>query len=127
MTKLGKKAPASKFEKHHDEHLNGAWPKEQTNHGVPYKIIWDCESGCSGMKMKNKVKSIVDTLYDGNPANFKGRIIIFGCLNDMMVLAKTRKERLKPAYQRDADEIRDYLKLFEVGRVIWLGPGSERI
>ena len=127
VTKLGKKAPASKFEKHHDENLSGSGTREQTNHGVPYKIIWNCESNCTGMQMKNKVKSIIDTLYDGNPTNFKGRIVIFGCLNDLRVPAKTRDEPLKQSYRRAAEEIRNYLQLFEVGRVIWLGPGSEKI
>ena len=30
-------------------------------------------------------------------------------------------------YVRKAEEIRDYVKLFEFGRIIWLGPGSEKI
>ena len=127
VTKLGKKAPASRFEKYHNENLSYAGIREETIHGAPFKINWNCESGCTGAKMVNKVRSIIDTFYDSQPKNFKGRIVIFGCLNDLQKYPKSRDEPLPRTYEHEAEKIRDYLSQFEIGRVIWLGPGTEKI
>ena len=65
--------------------------------------------------------------YGGDPKKLKSRIVIFGCLNDLDTWATSREEPLPDKFAKHAMEIRDYLSLFERGRVIWLGPGSERI
>ena len=70
---------------------------------------------------------MIDTLYDGNPYNFNGRIVIFGCLNDLETWPTTEDEPLPAQYVEAAEESRDYLSKFRQGRVIWLGPGSENI
>ena len=126
-TKLGAKNPALRFPEIYDRCLKVSGVKITTNHGLPYGWIWDCESGATGLKMKNKIKSTIDVFYGGDPKKFKRRIVIFGCLDDLDTWATSREEPLPEKFAKSAKEIRDYLRLFERGRVIWLGPGSERI
>ena len=49
----------------------------QTVHGSKFQWTWNLESGPTTLKMVRRIKDMIDTLYDGNPYNFKGRIIIF--------------------------------------------------
>ena len=99
----------------------------RTIHVAEYNFIWDLESGTHGLTMKRKLKKIIDDKYDGDPEKFRGRAVFLCCLNDLDSWAKTREEPMPAKYIKNAQEIRDYLKLFEVGRIIWLGPGSEKI
>ena len=126
-TKLGARSSAKKFPEIHDRCLEDSGVPITTNHGLPHRWIWDCESGTSALKMKNKIKSIIDVFFGGDPRRFKSRIVIFACLNDLDTWATSRDEPLPEKFAKRAMEIRDYLSLFERGRVIWLGPGSERI
>ena len=71
--------------------------------------------------------NLIDARYDGEPQKFKDRILIFGCLNDIDIWPQSRDEPRIEKFVRAAEEIRDYLRRFEFGRVIWIGPGSEKI
>ena len=70
---------------------------------------------------------MIETEYDGEPMNFKGRIVIFGCLTDLNKWPKSREEVFPWKYQQAAENARDYLERFDVGRVTWIGPGIEAI
>ena len=125
-TKTGKLS-APKFQDTHDTLLCDSTQPKTTVHGFEYNIIWDLVSGTHGLTMMHKLKKIIDEKYDGDPQKFKGRAVFFCSLNDLDIWAKSRDEPMPTLFIHKAKEIRDYLKLFEVGRVIWLGPGSEKI
>ena len=92
--------------------------KTKTTHGIPHKWIWNVESGTTAVKKVRNIRSMIDTFYDGNPANFNSRIVIFGCLNDLNSWAKSRDEPMPGKYILGAAEARNYLGQFRKGRVI---------
>ena len=126
-TKLGAKNSARKFPEIHDRCLEDSGVPTTTNHGMPHKWIWDCESGVSAFQIMNKIKKMIEICFSGDPQKFKSRIVIFGCLNDLDTWATSRDEPLPYRYAKRAMDIRNYFSLFERGRIIWLGPGSEKI
>ena len=42
-------------------------------------------------------------------------------------MAENREEPLIKKYAKIAEETRDYLAQFKAGRIIWLGPGTDRV
>ena len=117
----------NKWPQQYETHINYAGVKKFTTHGQPFQWLWDVVPNTRTVTILSKIKEIVDTQYKGEPRNLTGRIIIFGCLNDIVRWPKNREEPLIKKYVKIAEETRDYLAQFRAGRIIWLGPGTDRV
>ena len=117
----------NKWPFHYEANIDFAGINKTTVHGCEYKWTWDVDPGTTTTKMINEIKTLIDTHYDGEPWNFTGRIVIFGCCNDLTTWPTSTDQPLKWKYAAVAEQARDCLKLLGVGRVIWLGPGTGKV
>ena len=63
-----------------------------------------CGSGDDDDQDHQQDQVLIQTRYDGEPWNFTGRIVIFGCLNDLTKWPDTKDEPWKWKYAAVAEK-----------------------
>ena len=79
--------------------------------------------------MLEKIKKLIEDKAGGDPSEFRERVIIFGCLNDLNTLPSFTEgsDPLPAKIRQIAEDTRDYVRRFRPGHFLWIGPGSEQV